>query len=546
MAYAPLKRPEVTARSEQGNRQRAKPSAPVTVQAKLTVGEPNDPLEREADRIAAEVASSGISSASDVGEERAPRKCATCDKKDQELVLRKVTPNTHSDSKGSPISKREIYALNGRPLPISIRKSMEKRIGHDFSSVLIHTGSDAARLARRIGAEGFTYQGRVIFGAGKFRPKSREGQALIAHELTHVAQQGAARSLSRDAGAGVPSRPAPDPSNHSTIQPKILVKGPRQPIQQSTNATTIHLAGHCGSENDPSAKASCDRFVRFVNFYATAIDNLAKPATPYSSAVAQVHRPLLAAVISSTTARGLYPESAPKNTSVIEVLPNSTVSIPIDGSTDIKVPLPRLKVKIFEKFGAENGYWDSANRAFAFNTAQLPAPMTLDLAQKTIYHETIHMFSDLLSSNAIALTSPSNLDTSRMDQTAWGGSTVERAFVNDVTQIYTSQGASQSDSMVFAQRSWRLIRDEAIARLETVLFERARHGKTRAFSSSDLAEEVRNLSEWIANDAYWAHHIKGASPFQTTSAGRQYITTTLVQMIKAMHLEYIRLRNSNF
>jgi hypothetical protein len=62
-------------------------------------------------------------------------------------------------------------------------------LGHDFSSVRVHTDGYAARTAHDFGARAYTVGNDVYFGRDHFDPDSREGRRLLAHELTHVAQQ---------------------------------------------------------------------------------------------------------------------------------------------------------------------------------------------------------------------------------------------------------------------------------------------------------------------------------------------------------------------
>ena len=81
---------------------------------------------------------------------------------------------------------------DGRPLPTSVRRFMEPRFRADFGGVRVHTGEQAARLSRQLSAHAFTVGGQVFFGRDRFQPESHAGRALIAHELTHTIQQGAA------------------------------------------------------------------------------------------------------------------------------------------------------------------------------------------------------------------------------------------------------------------------------------------------------------------------------------------------------------------
>ena len=66
--------------------------------------------------------------------------------------------------------------------------------GFDFSQVRIHTDERAAESARAVDALAYTVGRDVVFGAGQFSPGTNEGRRLIAHELTHVVQQGGGSS----------------------------------------------------------------------------------------------------------------------------------------------------------------------------------------------------------------------------------------------------------------------------------------------------------------------------------------------------------------
>jgi hypothetical protein len=77
----------------------------------------------------------------------------------------------------------------GRPLPQSEREYFEPRFGYNFSEVRIHADGESAVVARGLNARAFTVGNDIAFGAGQYAPKSTEGQRLMAHELTHVAQQ---------------------------------------------------------------------------------------------------------------------------------------------------------------------------------------------------------------------------------------------------------------------------------------------------------------------------------------------------------------------
>jgi hypothetical protein len=77
----------------------------------------------------------------------------------------------------------------GQAMPDDLRTKMEAAFGGaDFSQVRLHTDGAAVAAARGIRAHAFAVGEDVYFGTGEFRPHSREGQELLAHELTHVVQ----------------------------------------------------------------------------------------------------------------------------------------------------------------------------------------------------------------------------------------------------------------------------------------------------------------------------------------------------------------------
>ena len=79
---------------------------------------------------------------------------------------------------------------SGSPLPGGAREQMEGFFGADLGGVQIHSDGESAALSRELNAQAFTVGKDVYFAEGKYDPTSSEGQGLLAHELTHVRQQG--------------------------------------------------------------------------------------------------------------------------------------------------------------------------------------------------------------------------------------------------------------------------------------------------------------------------------------------------------------------
>ena len=74
-------------------------------------------------------------------------------------------------------------------MPDDVARQMESGFGSDFSHVRLHTGAEPAELNRRLQARAFTVGSDVFMGENSDL-RSPAGQELLAHELTHVVQQG--------------------------------------------------------------------------------------------------------------------------------------------------------------------------------------------------------------------------------------------------------------------------------------------------------------------------------------------------------------------
>lgn len=99
-----------------------------------------------------------------------------------------MAPPTYAPAAARTRVVEAARATPARPLPAATRQSMEGRFGHDFSQVRIHASVSAAESAARLGARAFAVGHDIVFGRGEYRPQTREGQRLLSHELTHVAQ----------------------------------------------------------------------------------------------------------------------------------------------------------------------------------------------------------------------------------------------------------------------------------------------------------------------------------------------------------------------
>jgi Domain of unknown function (DUF4157) len=77
----------------------------------------------------------------------------------------------------------------GTSLPADVREQVSPHVGDPLNDVTIHADANADQLARSVSARAFTTGTDVFFAAGEYQPSSSSGRELLAHELTHVAQQ---------------------------------------------------------------------------------------------------------------------------------------------------------------------------------------------------------------------------------------------------------------------------------------------------------------------------------------------------------------------
>ena len=118
--------------------------------------------------------------------------CKNCE--DDLLQAKSIKGETHTTEEVS--QKIRQSKGTGSPLPENTNHFMSNAMGADFSKVSIHTGSMAHKLNQSLNSRAFTYGNNIYFNKGEYNPVSTSGKKLLAHELTHVVQQGAARTLS--------------------------------------------------------------------------------------------------------------------------------------------------------------------------------------------------------------------------------------------------------------------------------------------------------------------------------------------------------------
>jgi Domain of unknown function (DUF4157) len=235
----------------------------MTIQAKLRIGAPGDPFEQEADRVATQVVRQihEPEHRASEREQAVPREEIEGKGHQDEIRPMSVNASSGVPARSSPPHlELSIHQSRGggQPLPDPIRGTMERAFGADFSGVRIHADAGSDELARSIQAEAFTTGRDVYFRRGAYEPRSRGGQKLLAHELTHVVQQRPRdqKPLAQDEAIGTPGGKA-----RLNVTPASVGQGvvQRSPILKISEKQSYDLGN-----KTPGSPKGWDGFVAYV------------------------------------------------------------------------------------------------------------------------------------------------------------------------------------------------------------------------------------------------------------------------------------------
>jgi len=187
------------------------------IQPKLTVGEPDDEYEKEAEQVADRVmrmpanqtASQPLLQRASQTPPYLQRMCANC--KD-EIIQGKPDKSANTKSAKHPAINAIHSRQGGGSLPGYVKSKIEPVVGRDLSHVRVHNNDDAHRAASSINARAFTHQNHIYLGKGQ----NAHNLPLMAHEATHVVQQqgagNGASPIKRLYGDNVLQRTPPNPT----------------------------------------------------------------------------------------------------------------------------------------------------------------------------------------------------------------------------------------------------------------------------------------------------------------------------------------------
>lgn len=236
-------------------------------QPKLTINQPGDAYEQEADAMADRVMrqpasrdASPVTFFKPAPVLRVQAKCAECEK--EELQRKEEVADIDAPAAESPVAalpvqrkcahceeeeKKEQRKENGISTPTvtpnveqvlqrqgeqmdgPTRSFMENGFGRNFSNVQIHNDAQAHQSSADVNALAYTHKNHVVFGAGQYQPGTNNGNRLLAHELTHVVQQ-------NGDGAALQREPSKDGTGQ-TIEEMLVANSFETKWKKFTDAT---------------------------------------------------------------------------------------------------------------------------------------------------------------------------------------------------------------------------------------------------------------------------------------------------------------------
>ena len=251
---------EIQAKSSEGEPQEKEEQNQELVQTKLTVGAPGDKYEQEADSMAAKVMAMPDEAVEQPIQRQAQEEKEQLQMQPEAnsittLVQRQTEEDAapvqmkpgqqratdkSSQASGSLESRLAGTKGGGSPLPDDVRSFMEARFKSDFSSVRVHTDSNAVQMTKELGAQAFAHGSDIYYGAGKSPGKNE----LTAHELTHTIQQTGGVPLNKSA---LP-KPKPEQEQKQPLQAKKLSSSTPEVIQ---NKLATGIAARIQAKADP-------------------------------------------------------------------------------------------------------------------------------------------------------------------------------------------------------------------------------------------------------------------------------------------------------
>lgn len=177
----------------------------------------------------------------------------------ERAIAKPTTSASHKRRESSaPAIVHEVLRAPGQPLDFQTRSFMEGKFGHDFSKVRIHADGKAGASASAVNSLAYTVGNNLVFASGQYAPRTAAGTHLLAHELTHVVQQGGNNSAMQNSlTIGQPN----DRYEHEADRMAAFITSAGAGAEQPSPAISALPGGHvqracasCKAEEDEKDK----------------------------------------------------------------------------------------------------------------------------------------------------------------------------------------------------------------------------------------------------------------------------------------------------
>jgi Domain of unknown function (DUF4157) len=175
---------------------------------------------------------------------------------DEQISSAEGTPKLHTtaeaaEAQADDIARRVAVPEQARPgqLPFGMAERLGREVGGDFRRVRVHSDEAAANRAARYGAAAMSEGRDLFFAAGRWRPNTRDGAFLAAHEAVHAAQQQfAERGVQRGEGRYFKKDGPPPKADPRDVFAEIKKRAPDLAVFVSVKTINDAMAGNSNVE----------------------------------------------------------------------------------------------------------------------------------------------------------------------------------------------------------------------------------------------------------------------------------------------------------
>jgi hypothetical protein len=167
-----------------------------------------------------------------------------------------------------------LNTVKGKPLDAAQRADMEELLGCDFRDVRIYDDRQAGEIARQLNAEAFTVGNKVFAAREKLNTATLAGKALLAHELTHVAQQ------TQQAVSKWPTVEQPPPFGEALDSNVMSLRAERSNLKDIERVATSSLTGASGDLTRQAMEGEAQAVERLVRDASETMSLQAERSNP--------------------------------------------------------------------------------------------------------------------------------------------------------------------------------------------------------------------------------------------------------------------------